>query len=56
MIAVLGERPRSNQGARASSAQMGTIEWMGTLNAGNQSSGQANMDRIAISSRGLIGP
>ena len=47
---------RINAGARASSVQMGAIEWMGTLNAGNQSSGQANMDRIAISSRGLIGP
>jgi len=47
---------RINAGQRSSTAQLSVIEWMGTLNAGNQSTGQANLDRVAVSSRGLIGP
>jgi hypothetical protein len=36
--------------------KLGTIEWLATLNGGNTTSGQCNLDRIAVSSIGRIGP
>jgi hypothetical protein len=47
---------RINAGQRSSSAKMAATEWMGTLNAGNGTSGQCNMDRIGVSTLGRIGP
>ena len=47
---------RLYSGQRNTSVQLGTIEWLSTLNAGNTSTGQVNLDYIAISSRGRIGP
>jgi hypothetical protein len=46
-----GERSSSSSGVK-----LGTIEWVGTLNMGNSTSGQCNLDRIAVSSIGHIGP
>jgi hypothetical protein len=43
-------------GQRAYSGKMGTIEWLGTLNAGNTTTGQCNIDKVAVSSLGRIGP
>ena len=47
---------RINAGMRSSSAQPSVIEWMGTLNGGNSTTGQCNMDYIGVSSLGRIGP
>jgi hypothetical protein len=47
---------RLNVGARGSSEKLGSIEWLSTLNAGNTTTGQVNIDRISISSLGRIGP
>ena len=43
-------------GERASNSQVGWTAWLGTLNIGNATTGQVNIDRIAISSVGRIGP
>ena len=43
-------------GMRASTAKIGTIFWMGTLNANNTTTGQSNIDLIAASSSGWLGP
>lgn len=43
-------------GVRANSYKLDTVEWLATLNANNQTSGQVNVDRMAISSLGRIGP
>jgi hypothetical protein len=43
-------------GARAYSIPMAETMWIGTLNAGNTTTGQLNLDRIAISTAGRIGP
>lgn len=43
-------------GERKSSVQMFMMEWLATLNAGNTTSGQINLDRVAISTVGRIGP
>jgi hypothetical protein len=32
------------------------MEWIGTINAGNTTSGQVNLDRISISTLGRIAP
>jgi hypothetical protein len=32
------------------------MEWVGTINGGNTTTGQINLDRIAISTVGRIGP
>jgi hypothetical protein len=47
---------RLYSGQRASTSRLGAIEWIGTLNAGNLTTGQVNLDRIAISTVGRIGP
>ena len=47
---------RLNIGQRNNSEKLGSIEWLSTLNAGNTTSGQVNIDRIAISTAGRIGP
>ena len=47
---------RINAGQRAASDQIAVIEWMGTLNGGNSASGQCNLDKVAVSSLGRIGP
>jgi hypothetical protein len=41
---------------RSSTAKLGAIEWVGTLNGGNTSTGQVNLDMISISTLGRIGP
>jgi hypothetical protein len=46
-----GERASDRQGVK-----LGTIEWLGTLNQGNTSTGECRLDRIAVSSLGRIGP
>jgi len=51
-----GGRLYSGQRSASSSLQMSTMEWLGTINAGNTTTGQINLDRIAISSAGRIGP
>jgi hypothetical protein len=43
-------------GARSYSGQLQFIEMLATLNTGNTTSGQVNIDRLAISSLGRIGP
>ena len=43
-------------GARATSASMTVMEWIATLNGGNTTTGQVNLDRISISTVGRIGP
>lgn len=47
---------RLYSGERASTTQLGAIEWVGTLNAGNTTTGQVNLDMISISTLGRIGP
>jgi hypothetical protein len=47
---------RLYSGQRASTTKLGAIEWVGTLNAGNITTGQVNLDMISISSLGRIGP
>jgi hypothetical protein len=47
---------RLNAGQRAFSGKMNVMEWLGTLNGGNTTTGQVNIDRVAISSLGRIGP
>jgi hypothetical protein len=47
---------RLYSGMRSSSLKLGYIEWLATLNAGNTTTGQINMDRIAVSTAGRIGP
>jgi hypothetical protein len=36
--------------------KVGYIEMLATLNAGNTTTGQINMDRVAFSNAGRIGP
>ena len=43
-------------GQRNSSVRMSYMEWVGTLNGGNNTTGSVNLDKIAISSAGRIGP
>ena len=43
-------------GQRATSEKMSYMEWVGTLNGGNSTTGSVNLDKIAISSAGRIGP
>lgn len=47
---------RLNAGERASSGKINVMEWVATLNAGNTTTGQVNLDRVSISSVGRIGP
>lgn len=47
---------RLYSGVRATSSPLGVMEWIATLNAGNTTTGQINLDRIAISTTGRIGP
>jgi len=47
---------RANAGMRNSSTKLGYWFHMGTLNAGNTTSGQCNLDLISVSSLGRIGP
>ena len=42
-------------GTRSSSVQLGYQEWLATLNAGNTTSGQVNIDRVSYSTAGRIG-
>jgi len=35
---------------------MTVMEWIATLNGGNTTTGQVNLDRISISTVGRIGP
>jgi hypothetical protein len=35
---------------------MNVMEWLGTLNGGNTTTGEVNIDRVGISSLGRIGP
>lgn len=43
-------------GERSANARIGVIQMMGTLNGGNHTTGQCNIDDVAISSVGRIGP
>jgi hypothetical protein len=43
-------------GERVYSGQINIMEWLGTLNAGNTTTGQVNIDNVAISTIGRIGP
>jgi hypothetical protein len=43
-------------GDRQNSLKLGYIEMLATLNQGNTTSGQINMDRVAFSTAGRIGP
>jgi len=43
-------------GQRAFSGKMNVMEWLGTLNGGNTTTGEVNIDRVGISSLGRIGP
>ncbi len=43
-------------GMRGSTDQIGWWEWFGTLNSGNTTTGQVNIDRLALSTLGWIGP
>jgi hypothetical protein len=43
-------------GTRTTSKSMSFMEWAGTLNGGNSTSGQVNLDNVAISTAGRIGP
>jgi hypothetical protein len=43
-------------GTRSSSVKMGYIEWLATLNGGNTTTGQVNLDHVSISTKGPIGP
>jgi hypothetical protein len=43
-------------GERQNSLKLGYIEMLATLNQGNTTSGQINMDRVAFSTAGRIGP
>lgn len=43
-------------GQRVSSVKLGILEALATLNAGNTTTGQVNIDRVAFSSLGRIGP
>jgi hypothetical protein len=43
-------------GERQNSMKVGYIEMLATLNAGNTTTGQINMDRVAFSNAGRIGP
>jgi uncharacterized protein YjdB len=47
---------RLNVGQRGSSKRLGSIEWLSTLNKGNTTSGQINIDRVSVSTAGRIGP
>jgi hypothetical protein len=47
---------RLNVGSRGSFEKLGAIEWMSTLNQGNRTSGQINIDKVSVSSKGPIGP
>jgi hypothetical protein len=47
---------RLYSGARAASGSLGVMEWLATLNAGNTTTGQINLDNISISTLGRIGP
>lgn len=47
---------RLNAGQRALSGKINVMEWLGTLNGGNTTTGQVNIDRASISSLGRIGP
>lgn len=43
-------------GARSTSERMSFMEWAGTLNGSNSTTGQVNIDNVAISTAGRIGP
>jgi len=43
-------------GMRSNSLKMTDVEWLATLNANNGTTGQVNLDLVAISSLGRIGP
>lgn len=47
---------RLYSGQRVNTAKMGFIEWVATLNAGNTTTGRVNLDNIAMSTSGRIGP
>ena len=51
-----GGRLYSGARSLSSSLQMNVMEWIGTINQGNTTTGQINLDRIAISTVGRIGP
>ena len=42
-------------GERAKTNQLGYMEWLATLNAGNTTTGQINIDRVSYSTTGPIG-
>jgi hypothetical protein len=43
-------------GERVYSGPINIMEWLGTLNAGNTTTGQVNIDNVSISTIGRIGP
>jgi hypothetical protein len=47
-------RPCAN--STGGNAKLGYITWLSTLNGGNTTTGQVNLDRVAISTVGRIGP
>ncbi len=47
---------RLYSGVRSNTVKVGYIEMLATLNGGNSTSGQVNIDRVAISTVGRIGP
>jgi hypothetical protein len=50
-----GGRLYSGARSLSSSLKMNVMEWIGTINQGNTTTGQINLDRIAISTAGRIG-
>jgi hypothetical protein len=51
-----GGRLYSGARSLSTSLRMNVMEWIGTINQGNTTTGQINLDRIAISTVGRIGP
>jgi hypothetical protein len=51
-----GGRLYSGSRSVSSVLKMSVMEWIGTINQGNTTAGQINLDRIAISTLGRIGP
>jgi hypothetical protein len=43
-------------GTRANSTGLSYMEWLGTLNRGNTTTGQVNIDKVSYSTKGRIGP
>ena len=55
-LSMFWKSGRLYAGQRNSSVKMSYMGWVGTLNGGNTTTGSVNLDKIAISTLGRIGP